>query len=303
MKTEIKRIGFIGLGVMGGGIAGTLLTAGYDLTLWSRHANQGAPLVKRGAKAATDIDAAVKGADVVMYCLSDDRAIEEVVFGKGGVLSSVSRGQIVLDCTTVHPQTSRREAEAYAAKGVEFLDIPVFGSRNEAATGGLWVLAGGKRQVFDRVRPILDAISESVHYMGESGKGSAMKLVGNLIVASQLEALGEAMVLATKAGLNPEDVLNVLKVTDFRSPILSGVGAALVKRDFSPNFALKHLLKDANLIDRFAQDLNSPIPAVVAIRETIKSAVNRGWGDENASAMIKALELQGNVQVAELNPQ
>jgi len=124
-----------------------------------------------------------------------------------------------------------------------------------------------------------------------------MKLVGNLIVASQLEALGEAMVLATKAGLNPLDVLGVLKVTDFRSPILFGVGTALVKRDFSPNFALKLLLKDANLIDRFAQDLNSPIPAAATIRETIKSAVNQGWGEENASAMIKALELQGKVRI------
>ena len=295
----MKRIGFIGLGVMGGGIAGTLLKAGYDLTIWSRNPDQGKPLVKRGAKAVPTIAAAVKDAEVVMYSLSNDRAIEEVVFGPGGVLSSVSTGQIVLDCTTVHPQTSRRQSEAYAKKGVEFMDVPVFGSRSEAASGGLWVLAGGKRDVFERIRPILEAMGETVHYMGDSGKGSAMKLIGNLIVASQLEALGEAMVLATKAGLNPEDVLGVLKVADFRSPILSGVGAALVKRDFNPNFALKHLLKDANLIDRFAQDLNSPIPAAAAIRETIKSAVNQGWGEENASAMIKALELQGNVRIGQ----
>jgi 3-hydroxyisobutyrate dehydrogenase-like beta-hydroxyacid dehydrogenase len=293
----MKRIAFIGLGVMGGGIAGTLLKAGYDLTTWSRNPDQGTQLVKRGAKAAPSIAAAVKNAEVVMYCLSDDRAIEEVVFGPGGVLSSVSFGQIVLDNSTVNPETSRRQAEAYAKKGVEFMDVPVFGSRDEAASGGLWVLAGGKREVFDRVHPILQAMGETVHYMGDCGKGSAMKLVGNLIVASQLQALGEAMVLATKAGLKPEDVLGVLKVADFRSPILSGVGAALMKRDFSTNFALKHLLKDANLIDRFAQDLNSPIPAAAAIRETIKSAVNQGWGEENASAMIKALELQGNVQI------
>jgi 3-hydroxyisobutyrate dehydrogenase-like beta-hydroxyacid dehydrogenase len=293
----MKKIGFIGLGVMGGGIAGALLKAGYDLTIWSRNPDQGKPLLTRGAKAAPSIAAAVKGAEVVMYCLSNDRAIEEVVFGPGGVLSSVSAGQIVLDSTTLHPQTSRRQAEAYAKKGVEFMDVPVFGSRNEAANGGLWVLAGGKRDIFERMQPILLAMGETVHYMGVCGKGSAMKLVGNLIVAAQLEALGEAMVLATKAGLNPEDVLGVLNVADFRSPILSGVGAALVKRDFSPNFALKHLLKDANLIDRFAQDLNSPIPAVAAIREIIKSAVNQGWGEENASAMIKALELQANVQI------
>ncbi|MEA2669344.1 MAG: hypothetical protein QOJ33_2278, partial [Chloroflexota bacterium] len=272
----MKRIAFIGLGTMGGGIAGTLLKAGYDLTVWSRNPEHTKPLAKAGAKAAPSIRDAVKGAEVVMYCLSDDRAVEEVVFGDGsggggGVLSSVSRGQIVLDHTTVHPSTSLREAEAYTEKGVDFLEAPVFGSRNEAAGGGLWVLAGGRRELFERVRPILDAIGESVHYMGEQGKAAAMKLVGNLIVAAQLEALGEAMVLATKAGLNPRDVLGVLAVTDFRSPILSGVGAALVERDFRPDFALKHLLKDANLIARFAQDLNSPIPGLAVIRETIKS--------------------------------
>jgi 3-hydroxyisobutyrate dehydrogenase-like beta-hydroxyacid dehydrogenase len=293
----MKRIAFIGLGVMGGGIAGTLLQAGYELTVWSRNPDQSKPLVQRGAKAAPDIASAVKDAEVIMYSLSDDRAIDQVVFERGGVLSSARRGQIVLDCTTVHPQTSRLQAAAYAGIGVDFLDTPVFGSRNEAASGGLWVLAGGKREVFDRVRPILDAMGETVHYMGETGKGTAMKLVGNLIVAAQLQALGEAMILATKAGLDPHDVLGVFDVTDFRSPILSSVGAALIKRDFSPNFALKLLLKDANLIDRFAQDLNSPIPAAVLIRETIKSAVNQGWGDENASAMIKALEQKGNVKI------
>ena len=110
----MKRIGFIGLGVMGGGIAGTLLKAGYELTVWSRNRDQGKPLFKLGARAAPDIAAAVTGAEVVIYCLSDDRAIAEVVFGPGGVLSSISRRQIVLDCTTVHPETSRKQAAAYA---------------------------------------------------------------------------------------------------------------------------------------------------------------------------------------------
>jgi 3-hydroxyisobutyrate dehydrogenase-like beta-hydroxyacid dehydrogenase len=293
----MKRIAFIGLGVMGGGMAATLLRGGYDLTAWSRNREHSKPLVAQGAKAAPDVAGAVKDAEVVMYSLSDDRAVEEVVFSPGGILSAVRRGQIVLDCSTVHPDTSRREAEAFARKGVDFLDTPVFGSRNEAASGGLWVLVGGKNDVFQRVRPILDAIGETVHYMGETGQGAAMKLVGNLIVAAQLQALGEAMVLATKAGLHPQDVLGVLKVTDFRSPILSGVGEALIQRDFTTNFALKHLLKDGNLIARFAQDLNSPIPAAAAIRETIKSAVNQGWGEENASAMIKMLELEGKVEV------
>jgi 3-hydroxyisobutyrate dehydrogenase-like beta-hydroxyacid dehydrogenase len=298
----MERIGFIGLGVMGSGMVATLRKAGYPVTIWARNRKQAEPLLQQGATLAPDIAAAVRDADVIMYCLSDDAAAEEVVFGAGGVLSAVRRGQIVCDATTVHPDTSRREARAYAERGAEFLDTPVFGSRNEAASGGLWVLAGGERGVFERVRPILQTLGETVHYMGETGAGAAMKLVGNLVVASQLEALGEAMVLATKAGLRAEDVLGVLKVTDFRSPILSCVGESLARRNFQTNFALKHLLKDANLIDRFAEDLIAPIPAMAATRETIKAAVNRGWGEENASAMIKALEQQGNVQVRGADP-
>jgi len=116
-------------------------------------------------------------------------------------------------------------------------------------------------------------------------------------VATQIEALGEAMILATKAGLNPKDVLDVLHVVDFRSPLFDGIGKMLVNRDFTPSFALKHLLKDANLIARFAQDLNSPTPAAAMVRETLKVAVNQGWGEENASALIKALELEAGVTV------
>ena len=145
--------------------------------------------------------------------------------------------------------------------------------------------------------PIFEPISETTHYMGENGKGSAMKLVGNLVVAFQLEAIGEAMILATKAGLNAHDVLGVLHVTDFKSPIFDGVGGALVQRNFDTFFALKLMLKDANLIARFAQDLNAPLPALAVIRENIKAGVNRGWGGENASAFIKHLEEGAGVQI------
>jgi 3-hydroxyisobutyrate dehydrogenase-like beta-hydroxyacid dehydrogenase len=126
-----------------------------------------------------------------------------------------------------------------------------------------------------------------------------MKLVGNLVVALQLQALGEALVLATRAGLKGEDVVEVLKLPDFRSPIISAVGAAVLKRNFETSFALKHLYKDANLISRFAQELRSPTPGLSAVRETIKTALNHGWAEENASAMIKALELEANVTIGQ----
>ncbi|WP_394359052.1 NAD(P)-dependent oxidoreductase [Leptolyngbya boryana] len=294
----MERIAYLGLGTMGSGMAANLLKAGYSLTVWNRSPEARKALVEKGATQAETPAQAVQDADVIFYCLANDQVVEEVVFGQNGILSNVRSGQIAIDQSTVHPSTSQRQAAAYAEKQVEFLDAPVFGSKNESAAGGLWIVVGGKRAVFDRVQPMLNAMSESVHYMGDTGKGASMKLVGNSIVATQIEALGEALVLATKAGLNPKDVLDVLHRVDFRSPLFDGMGQTLIDRDFTPSFALKHLLKDANLIARFAQDLNAPTPAAVAVRETIKAAVNQGWGEENASAFIKMLELEADVTIA-----
>lgn len=293
----MEKIAYLGLGIMGQGMAANLVKAGYPVTVWNRTATRCEPLAAAGATVAGSLAEAVSGAEVVMYCVSDDAAVEALVFGEGGVMDSVQAGQIVIDLTTIHPDTTRKEAAAYAAKGVKFLDAPVFGSKNEAANGGLWIVVGGERALFDQMQPILAVLSETTHYMGGTAMGTSMKLVGNLVVASQLEALGEAMTLATKAGLDPEDVLGVLHVTDFKSPIFDGVGAALIERDFSTHFALKLMLKDANLIARFAQDLNVPTPASASIREVIKAAVNKGWGEENASAFIKHLEDQAGVVV------
>jgi len=293
----MEKIAYLGLGIMGQGMAANLVKAGYPVTVWNRTAARCEPLAAQGATQASSVAEAVAGADVVMYCVSDDAAVEALVFGEGGVLAGVKAGQIVVDLTTIHPDTTRQEAAAYAEKGVRFLDAPVFGSKNEAANGGLWIVVGGDRDLFEQVKPILEILSETTHYMGGTAMGTSMKLVGNLVVASQLEALGEAMSLATKAGLDPEDVLGVLHVTDFKSPIFDGVGQMLINRDFTTHFSLKLMLKDANLIARFAQDLNVPVPASAATREVIKAAVNKGWGGENASAFIKQLEEQAGVVV------
>jgi 3-hydroxyisobutyrate dehydrogenase-like beta-hydroxyacid dehydrogenase len=293
----MEKIAYLGLGIMGQGMAANLLKAGYSVTVWNRTPARCGPLVAQGATQASSPAKAVANAEVVMYCVSDDAVVEELVFGEEGVLAGVKAGQIVIDLTTVHPDTTRREAAAFTEKGVKFLDAPVFGSKNEAANGGLWIVVGGDRDLFEQMKPILELLSETTHYMGDTAMGSSMKLVGNLVVASQLEALGEAMTLATKAGLNPEDVLGVLHVTDFKSPIFDGVGQMLMNRDFTTHFSLKLMLKDANLIAQFAQDLNVPIPASAATREVIKAAVNKGWGEENASAFIKQLESQAGVEV------
>ena len=293
----MTNIAYLGLGIMGRGMSANLIKSGHAVTVWNRTSERCQPLVELGARQAATPAEAVAGADVIMYCLSDDRAVADLVWGEGRLIDAVSPGQIVLDMTTVHPDTSRAEFAAFAERGVEFLDAPVFGSKNEAANGGLWIVVGGKHELYDQVLPLLEPLCETTHYMGGNAMGASMKLVGNLVVAFQLEAIGEAMILATKAGLDPQDVLGVLHVTDFKSPIFDGVGGALVRRDFDVNFALKLMLKDANLISRFAQDLNVPLPGVAAIRENIKAGVNKGWGEENASAFIKHLEESAGVQV------
>jgi 3-hydroxyisobutyrate dehydrogenase-like beta-hydroxyacid dehydrogenase len=278
-KKMIKKISYLGLGTMGSGMAGNILKAGYELTVWDRTAEKCEPFAMKGARVTKMPADAVRGVDLVMYSLSDDDAVEKV------------------DMSTVLPATSLREQQAYAKRGVDFLDAPVFGSKNESANAKLWVLAAGKKEAFEKVKPVLEKLGQTVHYLGKNGNATAMKLVGNLIVALELEALGEALVLARKAGLDLKTVMEVVKVADFRSPLLVGNGENILKRDFSTSFALELMLKDANLIQRFSESLSSPIPAMRVVQENLGDAVALGFGKENASALVKALEKRAGVEV------
>jgi 3-hydroxyisobutyrate dehydrogenase-like beta-hydroxyacid dehydrogenase len=293
----IKRIAYLGLGTMGSGMASNLLKASYQLTVWDRTAAKCEPFARKGARVAKTPADAVRDADLVMYSLSDDAAVEKVVMGQHGILSAIIAGQIAVDMSTVLPATSLREQEAYAKGGVDFIDAPVFGSKDESANAKLWVLAAGKKDVFEEVKPVLEKLGQTVHYLGKNGNATAMKLVGNLIVALELEALAEGLVLAQKAGLDLKTVMEVVKVADFRSPLLVGNGENILKRDFSTYFALQLMLKDANLIQQFSESLSSPIPAMRVVQKNLEDAVELGFGKENASAMIKALEGQAAVEV------
>jgi 3-hydroxyisobutyrate dehydrogenase-like beta-hydroxyacid dehydrogenase len=282
---------------MGGGMASNLLKAGYELTIWNRSVEKSEPFTRKGARVADTPARAVRDADLVMYSLSNDQAVEEVVFGAKGILSGINEGQIAIDMSTVLPATSLREQEAYAKRGVDFLDAPVFGSKKESADAKLWIMAAGKRDTFEKVKPILEQLGQTVHYFGKNGNAAAMKLVGNLIVALEMEALAEGLVLAQKAGLDLNTVMEIVKVADFRSPLLVSNGQNILKRDFSTSFALGLMLKDAGLIEKFAETLQSPVPALRVAEKSLASAVALGFGKENASALIKALEKEAGVEV------
>jgi len=293
----IKTISYLGLGTMGSGMASNLLKAGYKLTVWNRSAEKCEPFARKGARVAESPADAVRDVDLVIYCLSNEEAVEEVVFGAKGILSGSSEGQIAIDMSTVLPATSLREQEAYAEHGVDFLDAPVFGSKKESADAKLWIMAAGNKAIYEKAKPVLERLGQTVHYLGKSGNAAVMKLVGNLIVALEMEALAEGLVLAQKAGLDLNTVMEVLNVADFRSPLIASNGPNILKRDFSPSFALKLMLKDADLIEKFAGSLQSPIPALRVVQKNLGSAVTLGFGTENASAVIKALEKEAGVEV------
>ena len=293
----IKRISYLGLGTMGSGMASNLLKAGYKLTVWNRSVEKCEPFARKGARVADTPADAVRDADLVMYSLSNDEAVEKVVFGAKGILSGINEGQVAIDMSTVLPATILREQEAYAKHGVDFLDAPVFGSKNESANAKLWIMASGNKAIYEKVKPVLEHLGQTVHYFGKNGNAAGMKLVGNLIVALEMEALAEGLVLAQKAGLDLSTVMEVVRVADFRSPLLVGNGQNILKRDFSTSFALKLMLKDAGLIEKFGESLQSPIPALRVVEKNLASAVDLGFGTENASALIKALEKEAGVKV------
>ncbi|TRW45871.1 NAD(P)-dependent oxidoreductase [Georgenia yuyongxinii] len=291
----MSAVAVLGLGTMGRGMAGNLVTAGHVVTVWNRTAGAEVP----GARTAASIADAVRDQDVVLYCLSDDAAVRAVAFGADGVLAHVAAPTVVVDMSTISASLSDEEHAAYAERGIAMLDAPVFGSKGEAESGGLWVVVGGDDETVARVRPVLDAVSESVHHMGPAGSGARMKLVGNLLVAAQLQSLGEGLTLARAAGLDLRKVLDVVAVTDFRTPIYDGVGASILKDDYSPAFALHLMRKDVGLIGDLAKQVGAPVPGAWLAAETLEIAAAEGLGELNASALVKVLARKAGVDLAQ----
>src|SRR2546430_7159238 len=207
----IKKISYLGLGTMGSGMVSNLLKAGYELTVWNRSVERNKPFARKGARVADTPANAVRDVDLVMYSLSNDQAVEEVVFGANGILSGINADQIAIDMSTVLPATSLREQEAYSKRGADFLDAPVFGSKQESADAKLWIMAAGDKAIFEKVKPVLAKLGHTVHYFGKTANATSMNLVGNLIVALELEALAEGLVLAQKAGLDLNTVMEIVK--------------------------------------------------------------------------------------------
>jgi len=295
----MEHIGVVGTGVMGSGIARTLLKKGYEVAVYNRTKAKAEQLRSEGAAIASTPRELAAGSDVVVILVWNKDALDGVVEGADGLLAGAHKGQIFMDMSTQLPQTAAWEAGLFKQKGADFLDAPVHGSKAEANNGGLWIMAGGERSVYDRVLPILKAIGATQHYMGGHGKGFATKLCGNLLVSSIVAALSEALVLAAKAGVDPREALRLWQESDFRSPVVGGVGESICNRDFAVAFHLRTMVKDTELIRNYAEVIGVPLMLSNVVHELNKIGLNKGFGEENASAIVKVYEDMAGKRVAE----
>lgn len=284
------RIGFAGLGLMGGRMARHYLDKGFPLTVWNRTAERCAPLVAAGAAQAHTPRELAERSDVVVACVSDPPAVERLLFAEDGILGAARPGLTYLETSTISPSLARRADEALRAKGARMLEAPVTGSKTGAEKGSLILMTGGPRALHDELMPVMMAIGARAIYCGEMGQGSVVKLIGNGLISFMLEGLCEGLVLARKAGIAQDTLLEVVMASGYQSPYFPFKGAAIAKRDWDTHFSIDLLVKDQTLALEEGSTRGVPMPGLAAIREVFQSARARGFGHEDIAAVFKVIE-------------
>ena len=289
-STTKPRIGFAGLGLMGQRMAPHFLEKGFPLTVWNRTAAKCEPLRERGASVAASPRALAEASDVVFACISDPAAVERLVFAEDGLIQGVAKGFRYVETSTISPELSRKVDAALQSKGACMLEAPVTGSKNGALNATLLMMTGGSREIHDELLPLLQVIGSKAIYCGPMGAASFVKLLGNTYISFMLEALAETSVLAKKADIPLETVLEVVMASGFASPYYTFKGGALIKRDFDQHFSIDLLVKDQNLMLREAASLGASMPGLVAIRDVCQQARDQGDGQDDIIGVAKVLE-------------
>jgi 3-hydroxyisobutyrate dehydrogenase len=290
-----SRLGFIGMGNMGSRIAKRLLEHRYKLTVFDRDHAKAEAMIRHGANVAETLTDLAGTADVILSCLTDDEAVESVYTGPDGVFEHAPVGTIILEMSTVIPQTSREIAREGAGLGLHVLDIAISGSTPAAEQGNLTLLGGGNPNAFLASQPIFEAIARRYFHLGPSGSGTAMKLVVNAVLGVGMQAIAEASAFGQKAGLDRDLLLHVLSKTAVIAPALIGKLSTAARNDYSPQFPLRLMNKDFRLIMETAIARNAAMPATVAALEANTEALLQG-AEDDFSAVIRHMEA-----VAQLN--
>jgi 3-hydroxyisobutyrate dehydrogenase len=280
-------IGFIGLGLMGKPMARNLLRAGFPVVVWNRTKSKADDLVSEGAKLAADPREAAAAADVLITIVSDPPALEEVLFGKNGALEGLRRGSTLIDSSTVSPDTARRVAKACAERGVDFLDAPVTGGTWGAQKGELVFMIGGKAEVLERVKSVLEAMGKKFFLLGPNGAGQTVKLGMNLLLALQVDAFAEALALVTAAGVPAERLMEVLQSSMARSGVLDVKAPMMVKGEFPASFPLRLMHKDVRLALELAREHGVSLPSGEAAYGTYSAVKDASKDDPDFSAVAR----------------
>jgi 3-hydroxyisobutyrate dehydrogenase-like beta-hydroxyacid dehydrogenase len=288
---SMAKLGFLGLGIMGYPMARNLLRAGHQVALWSNTGEKARRLAEeeKGLFCETPRKVA-EHADCIFLCVGTTKMSREVILGKDGIVEGARPGTVVADASTISPSESRAIGGSLKAKGVDFLDAPCTGSTPGAHGGTLTFMVGGDQAVFDKVKPYFEPMGKRLYFCGGPGMGLQAKLSQNLILSNILMAFNEGMVLATKGGVEPKLMLDILENSAAKSGLISFKAPYVFRRDFQPNFSVKWMDKDIGLMLEAGQELGVPLLLTGLTRQLFQMAIAAGHGDEDICSTIKVLE-------------
>lgn len=289
-----QTIGFVGLGIMGKPMAENVLAAGYDAVVHNRSPEPVEALAERGAESASSPAMVARKSDVVVTVLPDTDAVEEVVLGDDGVIQGASEGLTYVDMSTISPVATERIADRLDEEGVTMLDAPISGGEEGAVEATLSIMVGGDRDVFDEQAALFDAMGETVTYCGESGAGQVAKACNQIVVGCTLEAVGEALVLAQRAGADLEAVLDAISGGAAACWALDARAPRVIRGNFEPGFFASYHYKDLRIATAAGEEYGSPMPTTSVVHELYKAMEQKGYGQDDHSAIIKVLEDQAN---------
>jgi 2-hydroxy-3-oxopropionate reductase len=293
----MSNIGFIGLGIMGKPMAANLIKGGHTLYLNSR---SGVPqeLTAAGGKACASAKEVAQKADIIITMVPDTPDVENVLFGTNGVAEGLSRGKIVIDMSSISPIETKKFAKRINDLGCEYIDAPVSGGEVGAKNAALTIMVGGKEATFNQVKPIFDLMGKNITLVGGNGDGQTCKVANQIIVALNIEAVGEALLFASKAGADPAKVRQALMGGFAASRILEVHGERMIKRTFDPGFRIELHQKDLNLALQGARAMGVSLPNTATAQELFNSCAANGGAKWDHSALVRALERMANHEVA-----
>jgi 2-hydroxy-3-oxopropionate reductase len=293
----MAKIAFVGLGIMGKPMSKNLLKAGHSVVVFDVAPSPVADVVAAGGTAAKSSKEAASQADVIITMLPDGPEVEAAVLGPGGILEGAAKGSTVVDMSSISPVVAQKVGAACAAKGVEFLDAPVSGGEPKAIEGTLAIMVGGDAKTFEKIEPILKNMGASVTLTGPVGAGNVTKLANQIMVACNIAAMGEALTLATKAGLDPEVVFNAVKGGLAGSTVLNAKAPMVISRNFQPGFRIALHQKDLRNALLAAESMKVSLPLTGAVQNMLMALMNDGKGSLDHSAIVTFVEKMAGVEI------